>query len=145
VLDEARNERIEDVRRSWPDLPPVCLDGINLIKADLDEAQDRVSQAALINRIDLMNARAELVDGWRKIAVLANSLLGVFDVRYHLDSSTPPDENRPLQFSGSRTRHQLVLNYEFPLVRKVERTNYRAGLISYQKQRPRAHVRSEPG
>ena len=135
VLTEARNEQLEKYRQSWPKLPVVCMDGVDLITSPLEEAQDRVGRAALINRLDLMNARSELVDAWRKIAVFANSLLGVFNVQYHMDGTTPPTENRPLQFSGSRTRHQLILNYELPLVRKQERNNYRASLISYQRER----------
>jgi hypothetical protein len=144
VLVEAQTERLQQLRSSWPELPRVCLDGTDLLAVGLDEAQDRAGQAALINRFDLMNARAELVDAWRKICVLANALLGVFDVAYHLDSSTPPNEAQPLAFSGSRSRHQLILNYELPLVRKAERNQYRAGLISYQRQR-RALMSFEDG
>jgi hypothetical protein len=93
------------------------------------------SRYALTNRLDLMNIRAELVDSWRKIAVAANSLLGTFNVEYHMESSTPPGQARPLAFSGSRTQHQLILNGQLPLVRKLERNNYRATLIAYQRQR----------
>jgi Outer membrane efflux protein len=135
VLEEARAERFVQLRQAWPKLPALCLDGANLLDADLGQAEAAVAQAALINRFDLMNARAELVDAWRKIAVLANALLGTFNVTYHLDSATPPMEAKPFAFSGSRTRHQLILNLEAPLVRVVERNNYRAGLIAYQRQR----------
>src|SRR4029078_6018217 len=38
-------------------------------------------------------------------------------------------------FSGDRTSHQLAINAELPLVRRAERNNYRAALISYQRQR----------
>ena len=55
--------------------------------------------------------------------------------RYHMDSFTPAGEAKPFAFSGSRTRHQLILNGELPLVRKLERNNYRASLIAYQRQR----------
>jgi outer membrane protein TolC len=103
---------------------------------DLDDAQNLAGQTALVNRLDLMNQRAQLVDGWRQIAVFANSLLGTFDVRYHMDVLTPPpDVAQPVNFEGQRARHQLTFNTELPLVRRLERNNYRASLISYQRAR----------
>src|SRR5207253_3023023 len=84
---------------------------------------------------DLMNVRAQLVDSWRQIAVAANSLLGTFNIEYHLTSMTPPGGDMPFAFSGSRSRHQLVFDGELPLVRLVERNNYRASLIGWQRDR----------
>ncbi|HEY8506085.1 MAG TPA: TolC family protein, partial [Gemmataceae bacterium] len=135
VLTEPRAERLQQVRESWPELPPVIVAGADLLELDLDRAYDVSAQVALSNRLDLMNSRAQLVDAWRQIAVQANSLLGVLDVRYNLESRTPQGLNRPLDFSGSRTRHQLTFNGELPLVRRAERNNYRASLIAYQRQR----------
>jgi len=59
-----------------------------------------------------------VVDAWRQITVQANSLLGVANVAYHLDSATPLIGTNPFAFSGSRTRNQLILDFEAPLVRK---------------------------
>src|SRR5262249_15281558 len=53
----------------------------------------------------------------------------------HMDSSTPAGRATPLAFSASRTRHELILNTELPLVRLQERNNYRASLINYQRVR----------
>lgn len=92
-------------------------------------------QAALTNRLDLMNVRAQLVDAWRQVAVFANALLGAFNVEYRMSSSTPPGLAMPLNFSGSRTTQQLILNGELPLVRLRERNDYRANLINYQRAR----------
>src|SRR5262249_44598585 len=92
-------------------------------------------QAALANRWDLMNQRAQLVDSWRQIAVAANALLGTVDVLYHYDTFTPPGQAQPLHFGGSRFHHQLSLNMDLPLVRILERNNYRSSLISFQRQR----------
>src|SRR5205823_163783 len=86
-------------------------------------------------RLDLMNQRAQLVDSWRKIRVVANSLMGVLNVEYHLDSSTPSGLAHPFAFSGSGTRHELIFNAQPPLVRRIERNNYRSALIAYQQQR----------
>src|SRR5262249_51231538 len=107
VMSGARNERIEQVRAEWPTLPRVCLNGHDLVADDLDQSTAAASQAALNDRLDLMNARAQLVDSWRQIAVQANTLLGVANIAYHLDSFTPPLGAKPFDFDASRTTHQL--------------------------------------
>ncbi len=135
LLEEAQQERLAKVREAWPELPRICLDGIDLLAVDLDRAQTVVAQTALSNRLDLMNARAELVDAWRGIKVTANSLLGVLNIGYNLDSATPIGLNRPFAFSGSRTGHRLTINGELPLIRRAERNTYRTALIGYQRAR----------
>src|SRR5262249_23420910 len=87
------------------------------------------------NRWDLMNARAQLVDSWRLIAVTANSLLGTLDVQYHMDSTTPAGQNVPLGFAASRSTQRLGISWDLPLVRRLERNNYRVALINFQRQR----------
>src|SRR5262249_28673763 len=135
VLIPARNERLEKLRPTWPELPRICVQGVDLLRADLDEAQTVGARAALNSRLDLMNVRAQLVDSWRQLAVFANALLGSFNVEYHLNTATPAGAAMPLNFGGSRTNHQLILNGQLPLVRTEERNNYRASLIAYQRQR----------
>jgi outer membrane protein TolC len=142
VLGEARSERLERLRSGWPALPALCVRGVDLLRADLDEAQAAGAQAALMNRLDLMNARAQVVDAWRQIKVFANALLGTFNVEYRLDTATPAGLARPFDFGSSRTTSQLTFNGELPLVRMAERNNYRAALIAYQRQR-RALMESE--
>jgi hypothetical protein len=82
-----------------------------------------------------MNARGQVVDAYRQIAVQANSLQGVFDVAYDLGATTPAGARLPFGFAPDLTRHQLTLRAELPLVRRAERNNYRASLIGYQRQR----------
>src|SRR5206468_1203419 len=135
VLGEASNERNDLVRPLWPALPVAEVEGIDVVRGDLEKAYDSSTRTAQDNRLDLMNARAQLVDAWRQVAIYANSLLGAFNIGYHLDSSTPPGEAKPFAFQPSRTRHQLFLNTELPLVRLAERNNYRAALIAYQRAR----------
>ncbi len=135
VLGEAREERLATIRATWPDLPPVTVDGIDVLREDLDKVQTVSAQTALSNRLELMNARAQLVDAWRLIAVKANSLMGVLDVGYNYSSSTPSGANNPLNFGAGRDTHQLVINGELPLVRRAERNDYRTTLIAYQRQR----------
>jgi outer membrane protein TolC len=113
----------------------VPVEGADVLGSNLDEAYAAVTQAALTKRLDLMNARGQVVDAWRQIAIAANSLQGAFDVRYDLNSTTPDGGNNPVAFSGTRSSHQVTFRAELPLVRRAERNNYRAALISYQRQR----------
>jgi hypothetical protein len=76
-----------------------------------------------------------VVDAWRQIKVQANSLQGVLNVEYNLNSSTPPGGGNPAAFSGPRTNHNVTINGELPLVRRAERNQYRAAIIGYQRQR----------
>jgi hypothetical protein len=135
VLVEARNDQWAVVRTTWPKLPRACVDGADLVNDNLDRALAVAAQHALTNRFDLMNVRSQLVDAWRQIAVFANALLGTFNVQYQLTSNSPLGAAQPLNIGGSGNAHQLILNTQLPLTRIVERNNYRASLIAYQRQR----------
>jgi hypothetical protein len=88
-----------------------------------------------MNRLDLMNARAQVVDAWRQIAVFANRLLGVANLEYHMEVATPRNQAQPLTFWGRTAIHRLNIETELPLVRQLQRNNYRASLIAFQRQR----------
>jgi hypothetical protein len=135
VMAEARNERVVQLRTQWPDLARICVEGKDLLKGDLEDAETTAVQVALTNRWDLMNVRALVVDAWRQVAIFANALLGTFNIQYHLDSSTPLGQAKPLDFNGRRTHQQLFMNGELPLVRVAERNEYRACLINFQRAR----------
>jgi hypothetical protein len=136
VAAQVRNQRLEIIRDEWPTLPPLTVDGVDLLTLPYDEAKAKVARVALINRLDLMNARAQVVDAWRQLTVQANALQGTFNVRYDLDTTTPRGEAAPLfGFAGTRTRHTVTLDLEPPLVRRFERNAYRASLIGYQRSR----------
>jgi outer membrane protein TolC len=135
LITAALDEKLTAIRASWPTLPKLCVEGVDLLTADLTTAQAVVARTALDSRFDLLNARAQLVDSWRQIAVRANALMGVFDVRYNLSSTTPSDAAKPFAFSADRSRSQLILTGELPLVRRLERNQYRAALIGYQRSR----------
>jgi hypothetical protein len=135
ILIGAKRERFELLRTRWETLAPVVVNDIDLFSVDADAAYEMVTQVALENRLDLMNTRAQTVDAWRQLRVFANGLQGVFNLAYHMDSTTPPDGNSPLAFQSNRTRHQLVMNFELPIVRLTERNAYRASLIAYQRAR----------
>jgi hypothetical protein len=135
VILEARNERLDAVHRSWPQLADLQLTDLDVLDASLDDSYTAAIQAALTSRFDLMNARAQVVDAWREIAVTANALQGVLNVQYNLNSGTPTNGDQPFNFSGSRTSSTLTFNAQLPLVRRAERNAYRAALISYQRTR----------
>jgi hypothetical protein len=135
VLVWGRNERFDKIGQSWPTLPGAPLEDVDLLTADVDQGQMKAVQAALAGRWDLMNARAQVVDAWRQVAVTANALMGVFNVQYHLDSQTRPGGLNPFGFAADRTNQQLILNATLPLVRVNERNNYRIALINFQRAR----------
>jgi outer membrane protein TolC len=135
LLVEGRNERLDTLSTTWPPLPPLSVEGADLLKLSEEEGFGIASRTTVVNRLDVMNARAQLVDAWRQIAVFGNSLLGTVNVQYHMASNTPIGQSRPFAFGASRYDHQLILNTQLPLVRVAERNNYRASLIAYQRQR----------
>jgi hypothetical protein len=95
-------------------------------------AAERVT---LENRVDLMNARAQLYDSWRQIKVQANALQGVINVSVTNQVLTPPTTTNPFAFLDQAKSFQLVLNTELPLIRLSERNNFRQALINYERQR----------
>jgi hypothetical protein len=136
VILDARNDRLESVHRAWPELAPLQLGGsLDALSAPLDEAYTEAVRTALSNRLDLMNARGQLVDSWRQINVTANALQGVVNAQYNLNAGTKPGANQPFNFTGSETTSQLQFNFQLPLVRRAERNAYRTALISYQAAR----------
>ena len=81
--------RWDKTRKSWPTVPRVCVDGVDLLKTEIDEALFAGCRHALTNRLDLMNGRAQLMDAWRQIAVSANALQWVMNVEYSLLGTSP--------------------------------------------------------
>jgi outer membrane protein TolC len=142
LLGQARNERLAALRTTWPPLPRLCVAGDDLLAVPEEDAFATASRTTVANRFDLMNARGQLTDAWRQIAVFANSLLGTLNVRYHLGENSPIGAARPFALGGSRYEHDLIIDYQLPLVRQAEQNNYRASLIAYQRQR-RAMMEAE--
>ena len=135
MLIYPRNERFEEVSRLWPVQTAVTLGDMDLLTAGVEPAQEAAVQEALRTRLDLMNARAQVVDSWRQVKVTANGLLGVATAQYTLQAQTPPGGDRPLVFSSAATNQQLSLNFQLPLNRLAQRNAYRSALINYQVAR----------
>ncbi len=137
VVEEAFDERQRSVGDAWPCLPKVCVGGVDLLSAPEDIALAAMQKAALATRVDLMNYRGQVVDAWREITVAANGLLGFFNVQYHMDASSPNPGYHPLAIGGSHYHQQMIFNWTLPLLRIVERNQYRASLINFQAARRR--------
>ncbi|MBI1324146.1 hypothetical protein GC170_13310 [bacterium] len=107
-----------------------------------EELLQAAARVALENRVDLMNARAQLYDAWRQIRVSANALKGVFNVNVTNQVYTSPLDTNPFGFLSSAKQFALQFNAELPLIRLAERNTFRTTLINYQRQR-RALMQSE--
>ncbi len=88
-------------------------------------------QIARVNRRDWANARADLVDTWRLIAVTANDLESSLDVVFNGDVQNVG--NNPLDLRTSTGRLRVGLQWDAPITRLIERNNYRASLIAYEQ------------
>lgn len=95
-------------------------------------AEDGV-EIARTSRLDWMNARANLVDAWRKIEVSANQLESQLDLRVDGDIRSRADN--PVEFSADNSRVRFGLEFDTPVTRLAERNVYRESLISYQRAR----------
>ena len=137
VLVWARNERLDAVGKSWPELAkaPLPCGDLDLSTAEVEKAQQAAVQYSLSNRWDLMNARAQLVDAWRQVGVTANALMAVFTVQGNLQSQTLPTGSHPFAFTTPGTAASLSLDTQLPLNRLAQRNAYRTALINYQQQR----------
>jgi hypothetical protein len=135
LVDYAYTETLVKTKSMWPELPPVRAQGVDVVAVGEDEALLAAEQATFVNRVDLMNVRAQVTDAWRKIRVAANALLGTFNVDYHLGATSPLGAAQPFNLGGSRTTHELIFTGQLPLVRILQRNNYRSTLINFQQNR----------
>ncbi len=141
------NRKLEDLpsfAERLPQLTDIVLDGRSVLGVysegnnDEEKLEDTLLAAervALEHRLDLMNSRAQLYDTWRQIKVTANALQGVFNVTLTNQFVTPPTTTNPFGFVDQAKQFSLVLNAELPLVRVLERNNFRTALITYERSR----------
>ncbi|WP_152050432.1 TolC family protein [Tautonia marina] len=101
----------------------------------LEDLLRSAQRVALENRLDLMNARAQLYDAWRQLAVTANQLLGVFNTTLSNQFLTPPTTNNPFGFDQQSKQFSLTLQAELPLIRVAERNQFVTAQIAYQRAR----------
>lgn len=114
---------------------------LNIYTTTIEEAV----QTGLENRVDLMNARAAVMDARRRIEVIANSLRSQVNVTVQGDIRTVPlgsGSTAPFEFRGDQSSYRMGLNFVAPLDQVAQRNNYRAALVSYQQAR-RAYMLAE--
>lgn len=122
-----------------PQFTDVFIDGRPVVRLGIDPnyrsdvllAAERV---ALENRYELMNARAQLYDAWRQLAVRANALKGIFNITVTNQVFTPAATTNPFAFSDQAKQFNLTMNSELPLARLPQRNVYRQGVILYRQQ-----------
>ena len=109
----------------------VRLQGISLNPTQIDATQ--ALEFARINRLDWMNARANLVDVWRKIEFRANELKSDLNILVEGTYGTKPSNNR--SFSEETGRLRFGVRFDTPTARLAERNRYRVALLDYQQAR----------
>ena len=134
--------QLEGIVNRLPQLEDLVIDGRSCVRVFTEKDDENLEDLLLIserialeNRLDLMNARAQLYDAWRQIRVTANALKGVLNVAVTNQFVTPPTTNNPFGFADQAKQFSLVINAELPLVRVAERNNFRTALINYERQR----------
>jgi hypothetical protein len=96
---------------------------------------------AVENRVDLMNARAVVMDARRQVEVAANALQAALALVASGSVGTSEQTN-PFSFSRDHSQIQFGVRFKAPLDQITERNNYRQSLIVYQ-QAKRAYMLAE--
>ena len=98
-------------------------------------------EVGLNNRLDLMNARAQVVDAWRQVEINQNLLKSALSITAGGDIRTDPG-NDPLDFNRTQSDFRAGIQFDTPLDKLDERNDYRASQIVYQRSR-RDYIESE--
>ncbi len=85
------------------------------------------------NRLDWMNARARLVDAWRKMDYFANALKS--GLSFTAEGGLGTLRNNAARFDSRTGVARVGLRFDTPLNRLVERNDYRESQIDYQRAR----------
>lgn len=102
-----------------------------LPKVDVEE--EEAMMTALVQRLDLMNRRAELADNRRAVKLAADDLRSIMDLRATHILRTRDDANTPFDFSLNDSETRLSLALDTPLNRRNQRNVYRLALIDYNR------------
>ena len=109
-----------------------------LIIEPIDISAEEAFIIAREHRLDWKNQRSGLVDQWRLINFVANSLETDLDVIVMGDLGTV--KNNMVNFRGESGSLSVGLRLDAPITRVRERNQYRDTLIDYQKAR-RSYIR----
>lgn len=142
-ISEAREDFLKITRSLSVVQINLRVDLIDLNRFDLD--RDETVAIGLENRMDLMNARAQVMDARRNVEVAANQLQAVLNIVAAGDVRTQPlgsGNGNPLDFRGDQTSLRAGVQFTSPVQLVQQRNVYRAALISYQRAR-RNYMRTE--
>lgn len=103
--------------------------------AEFDLPLDVATKIALEQRLDLMNARARVMDSRRRIEVIANDLKSVLDIGVSGNLSTDPGGTDPFDFRSDTGQITASISFDTPLDQINERNAYREALVVYQRER----------
>ena len=85
------------------------------------------------NRLDWMNARARLVDAWRKMDYFADALKS--GLTFNAEGGLGTIRNNAARFDSRTGVARVGLRFDTPLNRLAERNAYRESQIDYQRAR----------
>lgn len=103
--------------------------------ADFDLSLEEVTRIAVEQRLDLMNARARVMDARRRIEVIANDLNSILDLGIGGSISGDPSNANPFDFRSDNAELNASLRFDTPLDQIDERNAYRRALITYQREK----------
>ncbi|MEM0925024.1 MAG: TolC family protein [Planctomycetota bacterium] len=105
--------------------------GLDEVNVDEEDAM----MLALIQRLDLANVRGDLADSRRQVKLNADDLRAILDLRVQqsLRARRLVSDTFDVRSDGATTRLSFAL--DTPLNRRIERNNYRASLINYDRAR----------
>jgi outer membrane protein TolC len=133
IIKDAQESLIRFIRTMSVLEVGVRAEMIQVNKFDLRE-EVRCVDLALQNRVDLMNARANVMDARRLVEVAANRLQAVMALTAEGDFGTANPQN-PLSFDVDQEEFRFGVQFRAPLDQITERNNYRTALINYQRAR----------
>ena len=99
----------------------------------IDMGEEEALAIAKENRLDLMNARARLVDAWRLIDYNANPLKSAVDLT--INGTMGTTQNDSTRFDARTGLLRMGLRFQTPLSRLAERNDYRESIVGYQRAR----------
>ena len=136
--------RISDILREIPEIMLYFSNGLvelSLVQtqarsdaveiANVMLADDEAFEIARCFRRDLMNARASLVDQWRRIEFIADQLESQVDLVFEGDIGNFGDNPFKVRYETGQLR--AGFRFDAPVVRLAERNQYREILILYQQ------------
>jgi len=138
VPEDLRKKLVESLTTVWGQLTDLALiqararlEAIYLIRIDV--TPEEALRIARENRPDWMNARAAVVDSWRRIEIAANALRSDLNLTFSGDVNTVG--NNPARFNGSTGRLRVGVEFDAPLTRLAERNAYRRAQIQFDQAR----------